>query len=897
LGIGRGNPPLLDLKLVLTIGITAMMLHELFEAQTDRTPDQVAVVFDHQMLTYGELNRRANQLAHHLRGLGVGPEVLVGLFVERSPKMLVGLLGILKAGGAYVPMDPSYPKERLGYILEDSKAPILLTEQSLVDKLPNFVGRSICLDTDWTRIACESEKNLVTPLKPDNLAYVLFTSGSTGRPKGVALEQRSAVNFIRWAMQVFTPQELAAVLFSSSVCFDLSVFEIFVTLSAGGKIILASNVLQLPNLPAKDEVTLINTVPSAMAELLRMGAVPASVKTVNLAGEALSDMLAEEVYATTHVDKVYNLYGPTETTTYSTYAVVRRGRPVTIGRPIANTQCYILDASRNPVPIGVKGELYLAGEGLARCYYRSPELTNDRFVPNPFSEERGGRMFRTGDLCRYLPDGNIEFLGRLDNQVKMRGFRIELGEIESTLAEHLEVSAAAVVLREEKPEKKRLVAYIVPHEVAKPPTPKTLRDFLKQKLPDYMVPTDFITIEALPLTPRGKLDRMALPGRSPSPPIGKPYVPPILPEEWQLVRIWEEILNVRPIGVLDNFFDLGGHSLLAIRMMDRIEDAYGKRLPIATLFSEATILHLTACLRRRSAEERESGMVPVHPVGSRPPFFFLHGDLCGGLYYRMLAQMLGPDQPFYGVMPNGVDGKPFLPNIEATAEENIRKLVALQPQGPYFLGGYCNGGLVAYEMARQMEQQGLEVGLVILLETLVPRHIGWLRALVDCVGALARLDVDTQARVYLALRNHMVHKTYRQGIRALLTLYSQKLRRIGMGLLGTPPEMPVTRVPALDDPLNFRRHPRFGRILSYYRPQSYQGRIVLLRTNDLDFSYPADRTAGWGKLAPQIEVHDLPGDHGTCVTEYIGDVAKHIGRCLDNYKPKAPRASAQDQCA
>ena len=362
----------------------------MIEAQAGRTPDQVALVFEQQTLTYGELNRRANQLAHHLRGLGVGPDVLVGLFVERSLEMLVGLLGILKAGGAYVPMDPGYPKERLGYILEDSKAPIVLTEESLVDELPSFAGQSICLDADWARIACESEENLVIQVKPENLAYVLFTSGSTGRPKGVALEHRAAVNFLQWAKQVFTPQELAAVLFSTSVCFDLSVFEIFVTLSAGGKIILAPNVLHLPTLPAKDEVTLINTVPSAMAELLRMGAVPASVKTVNLAGEALSDTLVEQIYATTHVDKVYNLYGPTETTTYSTYTLVRRGCPVTIGRPIANTQCYILDASRNPVPIGVKGELYLAGSGLARGYYGRPELTNERFVPNPFSEERGG---------------------------------------------------------------------------------------------------------------------------------------------------------------------------------------------------------------------------------------------------------------------------------------------------------------------------------------------------------------------------------------------------------------------------------------------------------------------------------------------------------------------------
>ena len=375
-------------------------IHELFEVQASRSPDAVAVVSEGGELTYGELNRRANLVAHYIRAAGVGPDVLVALFVERSLEMLVGIVGILKAGGAYVPIDPAYPKERLGYILEESKAPIVLTQESLVDGLPSFAGQSICLDADWAEIACEPEENLVTQVNPEHLAYVLFTSGSTGRPKGVALEHRSAATFVQWAKQVFTPQELAAVLFSTSVCFDLSVFEIFVTLSVGGKVILAQNALHLPTVPEKDEVTLINTVPSTIAELLRMGAVPASVKTVNLAGEALSDTLVEQIYENTNVDKVYNLYGPTETTTYSTYTLVRRGCSVTIGRPIADTQCYILDACRNPVPIGVIGELYLAGGGLARGYYARPELTNERFVLNPFSEKKGSAHVPYG---RFVP--------------------------------------------------------------------------------------------------------------------------------------------------------------------------------------------------------------------------------------------------------------------------------------------------------------------------------------------------------------------------------------------------------------------------------------------------------------------------------------------------------------
>ena len=586
-------------------------LAQLLEAQVERTPDNAALVFENQLLTYRELNARANQLAHYLRRLGVGPETLVGLFVERSQQMLVGLLGILKAGGAYVPMDPGYPKERLGYILEDSKAPVVLTEESLVDELPSFAGQSICLDTDWTRIASESEGNLVTQVKPEHLAYVLFTSGSTGRPKGVALEHRAVVNFLQWAKQVFTPQELAVVLFSTSVCFDLSVFEIFVTLSAGGKIILAPNVLHLPTLPEKGEVTLINTVPSAMAELLRMGNVPASVKTVNLAGEALSDMLVEEVYATTHVDKVYNLYGPTETTTYSTYALVRRGCPVTIGRPIANTQCYILDASRNPVPIGVKGELYLAGSGLARGYYGRPELTNERFVPNPFSEERGGRMYRTGDLCRWLPDGNIQYLGRIDHQIKLRGFRIELGEIEDALRQHTAVHEAVVTAREDTPGDKRLVAYVV---LAGEPacTTAELRDYLKQKLPDYMVPAAWVALPALPLTPNGKVDRKALP----APDTARPahllgFVAPRTETEKKLAGWWAEILGLERISIHDDFFELGGHSLTATQLVSRIRTGLRIDVPLRSLFERPTVARFSEyieAIRWTSVESTSSVM-------------------------------------------------------------------------------------------------------------------------------------------------------------------------------------------------------------------------------------------------------------------------------------------------
>jgi amino acid adenylation domain-containing protein len=442
---------------------TGDVLHDFVAKQAALVPDRDAVIAGDEHVTYGELNARANQVAHFLIRRGVGPNSLVGIYIERSAAMLVGILGILKAGAAYVPLDPNYPKERIRNILADSKSSILLTQSSLAGDLADFEGERISLDSDWRSIAAESAENPATSVAPSDLAYVLFTSGSTGRPKGVAIEHRSAATFVHWANDVFTSADLSGVLLATSICFDLSIFEIFVTWSAGGTVIVAENALYLPSLPAKESVTLINTVPSAMAELVRMGAVPESVKIVNLAGEALPESLVEQIYSGTRVEKVYNLYGPTEDTTYSTFTLVPRGVPVTIGRPIANTQAYVLDSRRHPVPVGVPGELYLAGEGLARGYYGRPDLTADRFVPNPFSSDETARMYRTGDLCRWLPDGILAYMGRIDHQVKLRGFRIELGEIETALDAHPAVRQSIVLVREDEPGEKRLVAYVVPN--------------------------------------------------------------------------------------------------------------------------------------------------------------------------------------------------------------------------------------------------------------------------------------------------------------------------------------------------------------------------------------------------------------------------------------------------
>jgi amino acid adenylation domain-containing protein/thioester reductase-like protein len=448
-----------------------MCIHQLVEAQVAKTPDATAVIFENQRLSYRELNEKANQLAHYLKDLGVKPETLVGICLERSLEMIIALLAILKAGGAYVPLDPAYPQERLASIVEDAAIPILLTQKHLTELLPQHQAQTVYLDNGCQIFAQQSIDNCITEIQSDNLAYVLYTSGSTGKPKGVAIEHRNTVALIKWATEFFTFEQLQGVLASTSVCFDLSVFEIFVTLSCGGKVILAQNALQLPKLIAAQEVTLINTVPSAIATLHRINGIPESVNTINLAGEPLQNVLVQQLYQLDHVKQVVNLYGPTEDTTYSTVAVIPKGwdEIPLIGRPISNTQIYLVEyparRKNDPlklVPDGVEGEVYISGAGLARGYLNRPELTAEKFILNPFSNEPGARLYKTGDLAVYLPDGNLKYLGRIDHQVKIRGFRIELGEIENILIQNSEVREAVVVPREDESGDKNLVAYVVP---------------------------------------------------------------------------------------------------------------------------------------------------------------------------------------------------------------------------------------------------------------------------------------------------------------------------------------------------------------------------------------------------------------------------------------------------
>ena len=582
-----------------------LCIHQLFEAQVERTSDATVVIFGDKQLTYRELNTKANQLAHYLRKCGVGPEVLVGIYVERSPEMVIGVLGILKAGGAYVPLDPSYPKERLVFMLEDTCVAVLLTQERLLEVLPEHGTEVVCLDSDWEAITQESEENPINGASAENLAYVLYTSGSTGKPKGVAMSHRSLCNLIWWQLSSKLPSGAKTLQFAS-LSFDVSFQEIFSTWCSGGTLVLISEELR------RDAVGLLGYLTDKSVERLFLpfialqqlaevadgqGPIPTSLREIITAGEQLQitrpivSLFSKLTDCTLH-----NQYGPTESHVVTAFTLTGSpsGWPALppIGRPIANTQIYLLDRNLQPVPVGVSGELYIGGDSLARGYLNRPELTAEKFISNPFSDEAGTHLYKTGDLARYLPDGNIEFLGRLDHQVKIRGFRIELGEIEAVLSQHLAVQETVVIVREDTPSDKRLVAYLVIKQEPFP-TINELRSFLKEKLPDYMVPSAFMFLDALPLTPNGKVDRQALPAPDRvRPELESTFVAPRTPVEEVLAGIWAKVLGLEQVGIHDNFFELGGHSLLATQVISRLRDAFQVELPLRSLFEVPTVADL-----------------------------------------------------------------------------------------------------------------------------------------------------------------------------------------------------------------------------------------------------------------------------------------------------------------
>ncbi|MBD2483967.1 non-ribosomal peptide synthetase [Planktothrix sp. FACHB-1365] len=665
-----------------------LCIHQLFEAQVEQTPDAVAVIFKDEQLTYRELNTKANQLAHHLQALGVKPETLVGICVERSFEMIVGLLGILKAGGAYVPIDPAYPSERIAYMLDDSQLSVLLTQQKLVALLPEHQARVVCLDSDWEEISNLCEFAPQSDVTPENLAYVIYTSGSTGKPKGVTIQHQSLVNYIHAVSIEYEIKKGDRILQFASISFDASAEEIYPCLTSGATLVLRTDsMLDSASVFLKKcstwNLTILSLPTAYWHELTtRLSqenlVFPPSLRLVIIGGEkALLERLKTWQECVGQQVRLVNTYGPTEATVVATIYDLSKTDPtlthLPIGRPICNVQTYILDRYLQPVPVGVPGELHIGGVGLARGYLNRPDLTNEKFIPNPFSNDPNSRLYKTGDLARYLPDGNIEFLGRVDNQVKIRGFRIELGEIEAALAQHPAIGETAVIANENITGNQQLVAYFVPKAEVKPSI-NDLRHFLKHQLPDYMIPSVFVTLEHLPLTPNGKIDHRALPVPEIRPELELTFVAPRTPLEEILANLWAEVLGLKQIGIYDNFFSLGGHSLLATQIVSKISTNLGIEIPLRHLFEFPTIAELAEEIEVLLGSEQSAQRIPILPIQrtTEIPLSFAQARL-------WFLDQLQPESAFYNI-PHifRLHGQLNIKILENSLNEIIRRHEALR---------------------------------------------------------------------------------------------------------------------------------------------------------------------------------------------------------------------------
>jgi len=837
----------------------AASIQEMFERQAGASPDAVALFCDGVQLTYRELNERANQLAHCLRERGVGRDTMVGMCLHRSPNLMIALLGILKAGGAYVPLDPAYPEGRLEFMLQDSGAPLLVTEKSLADKIPAAAGAIICIDEIAPELSKRSTANPESITQPEDLAYVIYTSGSTGKPKGVLVPHRSVVNLLASVAKTPGVTSDDVVLAITTVSFDIAVSEVILPLTVGAKMVLvsretASDGARLLRTIHDQKVTFIDATPATWRLLLAAGWEGTPGLTAICTGEAMPLDLAQSL--TGRAARVWNGYGPTETTVWSSfYEVPANIKRVLIGRPVANTAAYVLDSNCQPVPIGVSGELFIGGECVTRGYHQRPELTADRFLSDPFRP--GGRMYKSGDVVRYLPDGNIECLGRNDNQVKLRGYRIELGEIETALTEHHAVHQAVVVSQTQH-EDQRLVAYLVPRNGDL--VHSEVREFLQTRLPDYMVPLLFMTVPSLPLSPAGKVDRRALPAPDDfKREADRGFVAAADELELKLTRIWERVLKVSPIGVNENFFELGGHSLLAVKLFVEVEKSFGKNLPLATLFQAPTVAQLARVLRDEGWQGAWSSLVPIQTGGARTPFFCMHSVGGNVLEYHELARLLGPGQPFYGLQAKGLDGKsePHT-SIKEMAAHYLKEMREIQPAGPYLLGGRSSGGTIAFEMACQLEAAGETVALLALFDTfpsgyfkllqlsfgrrLARRARRWQSHLIN----LGSLNAADKAR-YVATKLRFApekakHRIYRRAYK----LY----KKFGKPLPSVLQNIEEINFAAVKD----------------YQPQIYAGDVTLFLATDLTADY--DSKDGWRELVKgRIETHEVPGNHLNIIKE------------------------------
>jgi amino acid adenylation domain-containing protein len=864
-------------------------IHELFEEQAERTPDAIAVVYEEEQVSYAELNRRANRLAHYLISRGVGPDVLVGVCLERSIEAIVGIFAILKAGGAYVPLDPDYPEQRVAFMLRNAQAQLLLTQSHLLKSLPQSESKAVCLDEDWEDVSRHSHENPGVIVSDANLAYVIYTSGSTGIPNGVAMTHRAVTNLMIWQSRQFREDEAQRTLQFSSMSFDVSLQEIFSSLCRGGTLILIgaeqrSDPESLLSLLREKDVERLHMPNAALQQLAEVaessGRVPASLQVIVPSGEQLRISPAvKHLFEALPSCKLDNQYGPSETHVTTAYRLGPRLEDwptlPPLGRPIANTEIYLLDEELQVVPPGVAGELYIGGVALARGYLNRQEVTAEKFIPDPFGGNAGARLYRTGDVARYLADGNIEFLGRVDHQVKVRGYRIELGEVEAVMAQHWGVRQVAVTVREDVPGDKRLVAYVVAEQESAVEVSE-LQSYLKERVPEYMVPSAIVLMEEMPLTPSGKVNRKGLP----SPSARRPehlqgYVAPRSETEQVLAEIWSEVLGIERVGVHDDFFELGGHSLLAVRLWSQLRQKFDQNLPLASIFQFNTIEQLAGLLDSSDPLARMSPLVAIQPDGTKKPFFCVHPGGGLAMVYYPLAKAIGMDYPFYSFQYPMLhaEREPY-GSIREIASEYIAAMREAQPRGPYLLGGWSFGGLVAFEMAQQLKEQGEQVELLAMLDTMLHRtgevekneeEKPVLRAALEMALAMSDKQDVSVGDMRKALPPQMIEQLLQEVAPGLVDVVLPELEELEVGKL-------VGVFKAVEQ------------LIRDYEVRGYRGEVTLfLAEEEREKAEEEEEIRRWREVAEGgLQVHRAPGKHMNFVSPpHVTVLAELLRECID----------------
>lgn len=856
-------------------------LVDLFEEQVAKTPGLIALRHGETTLTYDELNRRANRLANYLIRHGVKTGDNVGLIVGRSFDMIVGMYAILKAGGAYVPVDPEYPQDRQEYILRQSSVECLLADG-------DYAVRGMMAEGKFLRIEFEDqhlydEGNTGIHADPTQLAYTIYTSGSTGRPKGVMIEHHMAVNLVQWVNKEFNIGTDDRLLFITSMCFDLSVYDIFGILSAGATVVIAESkeikdVKILQDLLQRYKISFWDSVPTTLDYLVRDLELTCetyrqtALRVVFMSGDWIPVDLPARIRRFFPGTRVISLGGATEGTVWSNYFPVERTlshwNSIPYGRPLQNNFFYILNPQLQPVPVGVTGELYIGGVGVARGYAGDREKTDYSFVKDPFNDQAGGRMYRTGDLGRMSSDMNMEFIGRKDDQVKIRGFRVELGEIESCLKQCEWVKQAVVLAKPDPDGKKRLVGYIVPNG---PFNREAIVDHLHAKLPDYMVPGAWVPLDGLPLTSNGKIDKKALPEFDASQQVKDQYAGPRNAMDRIMVGIWQEALGMERLGIEDNFFELGGHSLIAVQIMTKFEKATGKNLPLAILYKYPTIRALVDSIEEEAGTDKIwKSLVPIKTTGSKIPIYIVHGDGLNVLNFSPLANYVDPEQPVYGLQAHGLDGDESpLDDMSEIARHYINEILEHNPEGPYAIGGYSFGGYVAVEMRKQLVAMGKEVKLLAMFDTNAETTIYNKEWSVNFSRKFKRQFPKLLFFTKSFFRRPVVTVQYQ----------ANYVRELGYktGLLKRPePTGIYVRFNKINE--------KHGSAFKKYTLEPFDGKIHLFRSKYRIYFVDDARYLGWSDYARKgVEVYEVPGDHKTMFQlPHAKELAESLQRALDN---------------